>query len=113
MSFAAVISGLRSGTYTVTRIAAPTRTMGRAAAGSTSTLSGVVASVQPVTGRDLKTLPEGRHADDCRMIYTETALLVTDRVALDGDAFEVYRVRKWEAFGETFYIAHASRLVVP
>lgn len=113
MSFASVIAGLASDTVTVTRTAAPSRALGRATAGATSTIAGVVASVQPVSGRDLKTLPEGRHADDCRVLYTATPLLVTDQVPLQGEAYEVFRVRRWDAFGETFYIAHVSRLVTP
>jgi hypothetical protein len=118
VSFADVIEELGQGSYTVTRMTAAARTLGRRVAGSTSTLT-ITASVQPLTGRDLKTKPEGQHADDCRTVYTTTALLTRDTtheadlIAIGGEAFEVYRVKQWDAFGETFYVAQVSRNPIP
>lgn len=99
----------------VTRHAPATRVLGRGVAGSTSTIN-LTASVQPVTGRDLKTLPEGRHATDCRKLISVTELKVTDTVTLNGDVFEVYKVKQWtDGLDESdrYYRAFASRRPVP
>lgn len=115
MSVLGAIASFSTGTYTRTRYAAGTTTDGVYTPGSASTTS-IVASVQPVRGAELKALPEGRHADHSRVVYTETELRVSpvpDRVTINGDAFEVFKAEPWGAFGETYYRAMVSRLVVP
>lgn len=118
MSLADSITSLASGTYTVTRTAQGTRSNGRYTPGSTSTFS-IVASVQPMRGRDLRVLAEGQHAEDTRVIYTSTELRVMsptndpDRVSIDGESYELFRCERWDAFGETYYKGFASRVVQP
>lgn len=115
MSFLGALSSLSTGTYTRTRYAAGTTTAGVYAAGAATTAD-IVAAVQPVRGAELHALPEGRHADNSRVVYSETELRaspVPDRVTIEGDAYEVFKSERWDAFGETYYRALVSRLVVP
>lgn len=110
-----VIARFATGTYTRTRTAAGATVDGRYTEGATATAS-VVGSLQPPTGQDLKSLPEGRHADGTLVFYTTSALLVTpipDRLTIDGEQWEVFRVERWQAFGDTHYRAWLSRLPVP
>lgn len=111
--------GFSSGTYTVTRRAAESDDgHGRAVAGATSTLS-IVASVQPMSGRDLQALPEGQRADETVVIYTTTFLTTRsetnapDTLVIGGNTYEVFRVETWVAFGRTHYRAYAARRTVP
>lgn len=105
--------------YTVTRKAAGAYSTGYYAPGATTTFA-IAASVQPVTGRDLRSLPEGQHAEESRVIYTATELRTRtpttepDVITIDGDPWEVTRVERWE-FGTdtTHYRAYASRQVIP
>lgn len=115
MSVIDAITSLSTGTYTRTRYAAGSTTNGVYTAGAGST-SSIVAAVQPVRGAELRVLPEGRHADDSRVVYSETELRVSpvpDRVTIEGSAFEVFKSERWDAFGQTYYRALVSRLVVP
>ena len=108
--WADVIAGFKTGAYTVTR---PTGvgydSSGYATAGSSSQFS-IDASVQALSGDDLQALPESRHAEDNRKIYTETELRVKDTVVIDGDTFEIYNVALFEANG-THYRAFAAKAV--
>jgi len=85
---------------------------------TTSTFS-IVASVQPVTGRELKDVPEGQRGDEVRVIYTQTELHMRkagfqpDVVTLDGEPYEVYKVERFDAFGDTHYRAYAARTKSP
>ncbi len=118
MSLTGVIGRMSTGSYTVTRrVAATYDTSGVRVAGASSTLS-ITASVQNISGRDLKSLPEGQHADDMRVLFTTTELRTrtpaydADRVAIDGEAFEVVKVRK-ASIRATFYRCYLSRKVTP
>jgi hypothetical protein len=102
MNSGAVILRHLTGTYTVTRTAPRTLTNGRVGAPSTSTFT-VDANVQPVTGRALETLPEGRSANDSRFVWTATAELKTagtgqepDKISIGGNSYEVLAVETWE-----------------
>lgn len=115
MSVLGAIASMSTGTYTRTRYAAGSTTDGVYSPGSASTAS-IVASVQPVRGAELKALPEGRHADHSRVVYSESELRaapVPDRVTIESADFEVFKAERWDAFGETYYRALVSRLVVP
>lgn len=104
------------GPYTVTRTTASTYLNGRLVAGTTSQFT-ITASVQPVSGRDLKALPEARHGEEVRVVYTTTALNTlipthaADVVTLDSEPWEVFRVERWQAFGNTHYRAFVARRV--
>ncbi len=75
--------------------------------------------MQPVSGRLLKTLPEGQHADDLRVVYTATALLTRtptndpDRITIGAERYDVFKVEQFDHFGETHYRAFVSRMVQP
>lgn len=109
------IASFATGTYTRTRTAVGTTTDGDYTPGATSTTS-IIACVQPVEGADLHALPEGRHADNSRVVYTISDLRaspIPDKVTIEGDLYEVFKVERWDAFGATHYKAMVSRLVVP
>lgn len=122
MALSDVITAFATGTYTVTRYGSGTYSNGVLVAGSTSTIS-VVASVQPVTGRDLQVLPEGQHSIETKVVYTTTELKsrdasnAGDRISIGGESWEVFRVEKIEAFGGNLsgnhYKAFVSRLTTP
>lgn len=115
MSILGSIASLSTGSYTRTRYAAGATVDGVYVPGAAST-EAIVAAVQPVSGDVLKALPEGRHADQSRVVYSESELRaapVPDRVTIDGAEFEVFKAERWDAFGETYYRAVVSRLVVP
>lgn len=70
-----------TGAYTVTRTAsaATVDDAGHTIPPATTTIPGVIGSVQPVSGRDLRDLKEGQRADDLRWFFTETPLYTTDQ----------------------------------
>ena len=81
--------------YTITRYASGTMVKGRYVAGSTSTLT-IQASIQPVSGEDLKPLPEGRRLDDFVKVYTDSNLQTLpsqpDRLTWRGYTYECISV---------------------
>lgn len=104
MDLSSVIESFAS-TYTVTRSSASAYGAdGRLDAGTTSTLT-VRAVVQPVTGRDLKRLPEGLRTDDVRQVFTATELKTQgagqdpDSIAIGGEDYEVQTVERWADLG--------------
>ena len=115
MSLTGVIARFKTGDYTVTRSANGTYVNGRLVAGAPSTFS-IEASIQPVTGRELQALPEAYHGEEVKVIYTVTELLAAptpDVVTIDGEAWEVFKCQRWQAFGGTHYRAHAARSETP
>jgi hypothetical protein len=114
----AIASLSTPGPYTVTRTAAGSYTNGRYTEGAESTFT-IIASIQPVTGRDLADLPEGQNGDEVRQVFTITELLTRvpgqepDIITLDGEDFYVYRVKRWQGLGEVYWQAWVSRIVVP
>lgn len=118
MSLEDVIDRFATGTYPVTRTSAGAYVEGRYTPGSTTTFN-VVASIQPLSGRDLQTLPEGQHASETRAVYTKTELQTRtpssepDRLTINGESWEVWQSFRWEAFGGAYYKAFISRAVTP
>lgn len=104
------------GTVTVTRVAAGTVTNGRYTPGATSTFTLSPVGVVP-GGSSLKSLPEGRSADDVRTLYTTTKLIklpIPDRVTIDGVHYEVYSVQgPWTGLDGTHYSVSVVRLSQP
>jgi hypothetical protein len=118
MSFgSSVISTYNTGTYTVKRYANGTNANGHYTPATPTTIT-IKASVQPLSGRDLKDLPEGQRADDLRTLYTTTRLYTVsangnpDVITIEGDR---YRVTKVEYFGilSGHYRVLCERLEVP
>lgn len=115
MSLNGVISSFSTGSYTRTRTSVGTTVDGTYVEGSTST-SSILGSLQPVTGDLLKSLPEGRRADEVKVLYTTSDVIVKpipDKFTIDGEQWETEKVMKWEHFGETHYIAFVSNIQVP
>jgi hypothetical protein len=117
MSPIGAIASLSTGTYTVTRRAVGAYSDGRWTPGGTSSFS-IIASIQPVSGRLLLALPENERTEEQRVVYTITELRTRigaadpDVVTIDGDAWEVSRVDRWQAFGAVHYRAFVARQAV-
>lgn len=109
------IANAANGTLTVTRRAAATTDgNGRVVAGATTTFT-LTGSMQPLSGRELRALPESRQADETRVLYTTTELRTganADRLSDGTDTWEVYQVERWDAFGSVHYRAYVSRVGV-
>lgn len=107
------IAALGSGTYTVTRGAAPTVVRGVATPGTTSTFT-IDAGMQPIERGNTST-PEAARGVDSYLCYTATQLRtdegagVADLVDLDGAAYEVAAVKHWVGLDEEFWIATISK----
>lgn len=108
-------STLGVGTLTVTRTATGSRTKGLYTPGATSTFS-IVASVQPVSGDEVKDLQEAQDADEIKSFWTITELrgrtpsTEPDLVTLEGRTWQVIKVTRWDAFDATHYIVYVARL---
>lgn len=89
----------------VTRYDSVSIVKGRHVPGSdaTSTIN-ISASVQPLSGSEISTLPENRRETSSYKIYTETELktasgsenLKPDRLTLYGKLFEIIQVKGWQ-----------------
>jgi hypothetical protein len=107
-----------TGTYAVTRAATGSYSGGRYSAGSTTTFN-IDAVIQPATGRVLDSLPEAQRGGEVRSIWTLTELRTRtpssapDVVTIDGEAWVVTTVKRWESFDPTYYFALALRGVQP
>jgi hypothetical protein len=127
MGLRGAIASLATGTYTVQRREAGSYTLGRYTPGALSTFS-IVASVQPVSGRELKDLPEGQHGDELRLVLTTTELRTRfpgqpdaseygvpgndpDHIILDGEPWRIVHVERWQSFGEVHYECFVAREV--
>lgn len=116
----ATVAAYKTGTYAVTRGAAGSYVTGLWVPGATSVLN-LDCAVQPLRGRDLQNLPEGKHASDLRKIYCETTLRTVDetagtpadRISIDGDTYEVITAESWASghTGESYCKAIAARVV--
>lgn len=98
------IERFSTGTYTVRRAPPATFVSGRRAIGSSYEIQ-VVASVQPLTGRELMRLPEGERTRERMVVFTADALHTQsddhagDEIIIDGDVWEVERVENWSTLG--------------
>lgn len=118
MSLNGVIESFATGTYTLTRGTSGVYTDGRYVSAAPSTTT-VEACVQPVSGRKLLPLLEGRRTDEVRVVFTQSELFpVTpsqraDQLTIDGEQWEVFNVERWQHWGETHYRSLVSRLTLP
>ena len=115
MSLLDSIADFATGTYTVTRSTlAGYSSDGYIQAPSTSTLS-IVASIQPLSGRDLLILTDAERAEETRWLYTVTPLLTLaatnepDVVSVDGVAWVVKTIERWDDPDGTFYRCKIAR----
>ena len=115
-----VVSLLKTGTYAVTRIAAGTYTDGIWVEGSPSALN-LDACVQPLRGRALQNLPEGKLASDLRKVYCDSELRTVnesdgtsaDQITIGGDLYEIIESEPWTSgmTGRAYWKALAERVV--
>ena len=99
-----------SGTYVVTREGG----VGSIADGDwTPAATGTInidAGVQPLSGNDLKMLPEGQHAENMMKLYTSTELYTVrgdigpDLVAINGFSWKVTNVRRYTILSNNFKV---------
>lgn len=64
-------------------------------------ISTITASIQPVTGEELLSLPEARREKEVYKMYTSTPIQTVgtanpDQVSFFGKVFEVYEVKPWQ-----------------
>lgn len=72
--------------------------------GATSILLTIQASVQPLLGKDVKTLPENRRSVESYVLYTNSNLTVLDEltglrgdtVAINGRNYEIVARHDWQ-----------------
>lgn len=107
-----VISRLGGASYTVTRYAEGARTDGLWSKGAPSTVT-ITALPQPLDGDALKFLPEGRRAEDARLVFTTAPIVCEDGradvISIGGVPHEVYLVETWTLRGTTGYRVHCAR----
>ena len=96
----------KTSTYTVTRF---TRKIlqagGKFSDGTTSTFD-IEANKQPLSGRQLKILPEGNTADDALSLYTKTKLNTSsqfskeqaDEIDVNGLTYKCFDVAEWDTY---------------
>ncbi len=94
--------------YVVKRRAAGTLTLGRYAEGPLTTLT-IEALVVPLSGKDLKVLPEGRRAEDSLKVISPTELKLGDIITARGEDWEAYHVEVCIQFGEQHCNAMVAR----
>lgn len=120
MSLTGVISSLASpGPYVVRRTSTGHWVKGRwETAGSTVSEFAITATIQPTEGRVLDDDPESQHTEEVRQLWTTTALtpradgIEPDVIVIDFEDWQVITVKRWQAFGETFFMCTATRLGV-
>lgn len=104
MDLSGAIISLGALPYNVTRRTTGGYTAGRLNAPSTATVP-IVAMVQPLSGRDLKRMPEGMQTSELRAIWTTSELKLAgggfepDLVTVDGISWEVQLFEDWAVLG--------------
>ena len=107
----------QSGTYTVTRQAAGSYVDGDWTPGADSTFP-VDADLQPMSGNDLKILPEGQHGEEMQKMYLAVELFTAregkqpDEVTIDGAQWRVINVRKYTILTGNFKVI-VARIDMP
>lgn len=131
MSLNGTLISLGSVTLQVTRTAQGVRTNGRYAAGAATTFPITAGVPEPVSGRELKDLPEGRRGDEVLKLFVDVDL-VAERPGIDpdtvayagadpdmitllgaGEPWTVIKVDTWSGFGETHREAQIARAPSP
>lgn len=116
-----------TGTYTVTRpsVAGTVDSSGRYIPPSTFTTLQVQASVQALSGRELRDLPENRRADDFREVFTNTPIYTVqpaaggvpqldepDLILINGEQYRMKKV-KFHGVISGHYRAVCERIAIP
>lgn len=141
MSLNGAIVSLGAITLQVTRTAAGTRDRGRYTPGAVTTFP-ITAGVEPINGRQLMDVPEGRRGDEILKLFVDVALIAerpaatgvtavdpdvvaylggdpepvrSDVIALLGlnEPWTVIKVATWPGFGETHREVQIARAPSP
>lgn len=132
MSLNGSIISLGSVTLQVTRTAQGTRTLGRYIPGAQTTFD-ITAGVEPIDGRQLVDVPEGRRGDEILTVYTDADLVAeratpgtdpdvlrylgsdADMIAMlgPGEPWTVIKAKTWPGFGETHREVQIARAPSP
>lgn len=89
--------------FTINRTAAGTMVKGKFVNSGAVTPVSILASVQPLQGKDVNLLPEGRKTSQAVWIYTDTQLIPLtattnpDILLAFGSEFEVLTVEPWQS----------------
>lgn len=97
-----IVLTMANETVTVTRYVRDTYDVnGRAIPRSPSTVFTPRVNVQPLSGSDQRMLPDGADASEFVSIWSASALLIRDRVAITSRAgtFEVTHLDPWQTSG--------------
>jgi len=83
--------------------------------------STITASIQPLKGEDMESLPEGRRDSEAYKMYTSTLVKTVqeagsnqnaDRVIFFGKEFEVHQVNEWQNNSNFTIVNHYKYLVL-
>lgn len=83
--------------------------------------STITASIQPLKGEDMESLPEGRRDSEAYKMYTSTLVKTVqeagsnqnaDRVIFFGKEFEVHQVNEWQNNSNFNIVNHYKYLVL-
>ncbi|MBN8472333.1 hypothetical protein JYJ95_38010 [Corallococcus exiguus] len=115
-NLAGAIALLASGTYQVWRPGVSSLVDGVAVEAAGESFS-ILASVQPLSGRERQLLPEGQRSEERLLVVTATELRVADVSArregdvlvYRGEDFEVEAVERWDELGG-FWKARAVKV---
>lgn len=134
MTLNGTLTSLGSVTLQVTRTTQGTRVHGRYTPGAETTFLITCGVPEPLTGRELKDMPEGRRGDEVLKLFVETALIAEqpgnpgvdpDTVAYlgadadmqailgAGEPWTVIKVDTWSGFGETHREVSIARAPSP
>ncbi len=61
----------------------------------TPVTANILAHVQPASSKDMRNAPEGQLQEETRAFWSESVLLVADRMTVDNIQFVVQRVMPW------------------
>ena len=84
------------------------------------TNSTITASIQPLNGKEMQSLPEARRLSESFKMYTETQIRTVeeagsdqnaDRVIFDGNEYEVHQVKPWQNNSNFFIVNHYKYLI--
>lgn len=98
---------LSTGSYVVTRRGPSGYSDGIRVPPDTEALT-IVASVQPLSGQEVRRMAEGKRDREAMAVYTATELrgsgsaFEPDLIAIDGAVFEVDKVERWAAAGNYY-----------
>ena len=113
-----VIKRLGTGTYTVSRRAAPSFVKGRPVEASPTTFT-TLAVIQPLHERDRESLANTalgiQHIERMRIMYSDVELkdgsgsFDSDRVTYDGEDYTVVHLERWDYRGTSYWKAFLAK----